>query len=106
MGMGLLGMGSNACEEEEETHGQSSTSAEGRRKSLRACKGKRYQEFMSTGRLATGKRIRSHTATSNERYASYLHYLTYKMWVKLMILKFPVKQSLKPLQITAFHAEF
>ncbi|XP_059484149.1 uncharacterized protein LOC132201736 isoform X2 [Neocloeon triangulifer] len=32
--------------------------SQNRRKSVRACKGKRYQEFMSSGRITTGKRGR------------------------------------------------
>ena len=74
MGMGLLGMGSSLGEEEEEEEvdtkpslGKPSSNAQGRRKSLRACKGKRYQEFMNTGRLVTGKRNRG-TVAANEGY--------------------------------------
>ncbi|XP_046383053.1 HMG box transcription factor BBX isoform X2 [Ischnura elegans] len=36
----------------------STPQGETRRKSLRACKGKRYQEFMNEGRIARGKRTR------------------------------------------------
>jgi hypothetical protein len=38
-----------------------------RRKSLRTCKGRRYREFMSEGRLVLGKRTRKNMFSSNER---------------------------------------
>ncbi|XP_023725272.1 uncharacterized protein LOC111874205 isoform X2 [Cryptotermes secundus] len=37
-----------------------------RRKSVRTCKGQRYREFMSEGRLALGKRTRRNFVNSNE----------------------------------------
>lgn len=42
----------------------------GRRKSVRACKGKRYQEFMSTGRITTGKRGRLRMYSALDRFAT------------------------------------
>jgi hypothetical protein len=38
-----------------------------RRKSLRTCKGQRYREFMSEGRLVLGKRTRRNLVSSSER---------------------------------------
>jgi hypothetical protein len=38
-----------------------------RRKSVRTCKGQRYREFMSEGRLALGKRTRRNFINSNEK---------------------------------------
>lgn len=38
-----------------------------RRKSLRTCKGQRYREFMSEGRLVLGKRARKNLVISSER---------------------------------------
>jgi hypothetical protein len=38
-----------------------------RRKSLRTCKGQRYREFMSEGRLVLGKRTRRNFVNSNEK---------------------------------------
>lgn len=38
-----------------------------RRKSLRTCKGRRYQEFMSEGRLVLGKRTRKNMFGGNDR---------------------------------------
>jgi len=38
-----------------------------RRKSLRTCKGQRYREFMSEGRLVLGKRTRRNLGSSSER---------------------------------------
>jgi hypothetical protein len=38
-----------------------------RRKSLRTCKGQRYREFMSEGRLVLGKRTRKNLGSSSER---------------------------------------
>jgi hypothetical protein len=38
-----------------------------RRKSVRTCKGQRYREFMSEGRLALGKRTRRNFVNSNEK---------------------------------------
>jgi hypothetical protein len=38
-----------------------------RRKSLRTCKGQRYREFMSEGRLVLGKRTRRNLGSGSER---------------------------------------
>jgi hypothetical protein len=38
-----------------------------RRKSVRTCKGQRYREFMSEGRLALGKRTRRNFGNGNEK---------------------------------------
>jgi hypothetical protein len=50
-----LAMNTSMGEEENESQAHSSTLEAGRRKSLRVCKGKKYQEFMNVSWLSRGK---------------------------------------------------